>query len=374
MVWGSGGRFVVFGNREGNLVEDYNRRLLSWGDVAYVDLEAFGVYSPPRRMFTAPIPPVPAADAIANTSGDDPAQAAALAPVIVGLKALHRGDLADFEVVADDGRRIKCSSAVLEARWGWFRHQRQLFRKRARRIEADLAKEGRGRSGSRSGGGGDREDMNDEDLAEPDPRLTPRELRLSGPYAVTHAFLQYLYSLSLTTQLQHAPPVLSALLLIACTYTLDEADAPEEETQPTRPSPNHTNGNGNGHAHSPASSPSSTSSRLSPPLHPRLPQFDALPHLTLLVKHAMHRALSTNNSVGVYEVATLCDCQSLQIRALKVVMVCHTTFQLDGLTHTKRSLFRHRVKSRRISSASTVLAQDRVEDPVGTRTLLGLRP
>lgn len=316
----------MFGNREGNLVEDYNRRLLSWGDVAYVDLEAFGVYSPPRRMFTAPIPAIPTTDAIANTSGDDPAQLAALTPVIVGLKALHRGDLADFEVVADDGRRIKCSSAVLEARWGWFRQQRQLFRKRARRIEAELAREGgRGRSGSRGGSGGDKEnregDLDDDDLAEPDPRLASRELRLSEPYAVTHAFLQYLYSLSLTTQLQHAPPVLSALLLIACTYTIEEDNSLESEAQQTRTIPNHTNGNGNGHGHSLASSPFSTSSRLSPPSPPRLPQFDALPHLTLLVKHAMHRALSTTNSVGVYEVATLCDCQSLQIRALKVVMV-----------------------------------------------------
>ncbi|KAG8761812.1 hypothetical protein FRC12_009316 [Ceratobasidium sp. 428] len=331
VVWGAGGRFVVFGNREGNLVEDYNRRLLSWGDVAYVDLEAFGVYSPPRRMFAALTPPVPAPDAAINTSGEDPTQLSALAPVILGLKTLHQHRLADFEVVADDGRRIKCSSAVLEARWGWFRRQRQLFRKRAQKVEADLAREGgRGRSGSRSRNG-ERDAsvardqdirIGDDDFAELDPRLSSRELRLSEPYAVTLALLEYFYTLTLTTPLQHAPPVLSALLLIACTYaeelTSDNREADESRSATGRS--RHANGNGNGHtnAYSPGSSPLSAASPLSP--HPRLPQFDALPHLTSLVKHAMHRALSTTNSVGVYEVATLCDCQSLQIRALKVVM------------------------------------------------------
>ncbi|KAG8747648.1 hypothetical protein FRC10_000191 [Ceratobasidium sp. 414] len=333
VVWGAGGRFVVFGNREGNLVEDYNRRLLSWGDVAYVDLEAFGVYSPPRRMFAASTPLIPAPDAATNTSGEDPAQLSALAPVILGLKTLHQHRLADFEVMADDGRRIKCSSAVLEARWGWFRRQRQLFRKRAQKIEADLARDdARGRSGSRSGSG-DRETsttrnqdtgLGDDDLAELDPRLSSRELRLSEPYAVTLALLQYFYTLTLTTSLQHAPPVLSALLLIACTYaegpTADNRETDENRSAVARPK--HTNGNGNGHTNalSLGSSPLSAASPLSPLPHPRLPQFDALSHLMSLVKHAMHRALSTTNSVGVYEVATLCDCQSLQIRALKVVM------------------------------------------------------
>ena len=92
----------------------------------------------------------------------------------------------------------------------------------------------------------------------PDPRLSPRSLALSEPYPVTLALLQYFYSMSLLTPLQHAPPVLSALLVIATNYNIT--------------------------------------------------------HLQALVKHAMHRALSNSTSVGVYEVATLCSCRSLQIR------------------------------------------------------------
>ncbi|CAE6527546.1 unnamed protein product [Rhizoctonia solani] len=325
VVWGNNGRFVVFGNREGNLVEDYNRRLLSWGDVAYVDLEAFGIYSPPRRMFSAPIPPILTAEALANASVQDPAQTHALLPVIANLRTLHQEQLADFEIVADDNRRIKCSSAVLEARWGWFRRQRQLFRKRAQKIEAELSRDPtRGRSGSRGGNGENGDgysdfNMADGEFVELDPRLSPRELRLSEPYAVTLALLQYLYGLTLVTSLQHAPPVLSALLLIACTYTHDDRPKDEYDATETRPNLN-PNGNGHAHSRSPGSSPSLGSGGISLPSRPTLPQFDAMPHLMALVKHAMHRALSSTNSVGVYEVATLCDCQSLQIRALKVVM------------------------------------------------------
>ncbi|KAG8763184.1 hypothetical protein FRC11_005611 [Ceratobasidium sp. 423] len=326
VVWGNNGRFVVFGNREGNLVEDYNRRLLSWGDVAYVDLEAFGVYSPPRRMFSAPTPPILTTEAAASASSQDPTQTHALLPVIANLRTLHQEQLADFEIVADDNRRIKCSSAVLEARWGWFRRQRQLFRKKAQKIEAELSRDPtRGRSGSRSGNGdagGEYPDVSaiDREFAELDPRLSSRELRLSEPYAVTLALLQYLYGLTLVTSLQHAPPVLSALLLIACTYAEDDRSKDESAVAETRSNPNDSNGNGHAHSRSPGSSPSSVSGRIPLPSRPTLPQFDAMPHLTALVKHAMHRALSPTNSVGVYEVATLCDCQSLQIRALKVVM------------------------------------------------------
>ncbi|CAE6441191.1 unnamed protein product [Rhizoctonia solani] len=326
VVWGNSGRFVVFGNREGNLVEDYNRRLLSWGDVSYVDLEAFGIYSPPRRMFSAPTPPILTAETVANTSGQDPAQTNALLPVIANLRTLHQEQLADFEILSDDGRRIKCSSAVLEARWGWFRRQRQLFRKKAQKIEAELSMDPtRGRSGSRGRNGENGDEypdvgMVDGAFAELDPRLSSRELRLSEPYAVTLALLQYLYGLTLVTSLQHAPPVLSALLLIACTYTDDDRSKDESAATETRSNPNNTNGNGHAHSRSPGSSPSSASGRIPLPSRPTLPQFDAMPHLTALVKHAMHRALSPTNSVGVYEVATLCDCQSLQIRALKVVM------------------------------------------------------
>ncbi|KAF8914852.1 galactose oxidase [Mucidula mucida] len=219
-------RFYIFGNRDGNLVDDYNRRLLSWEHVAVVDLEAFGIYQPP-----------PARVDISMQE--------------LGLTALEEGILADFEVVCEDGRKVPCSRKLLEERWPWFRDQRRMLLESALHamesmptspMHVDLPSTYKGA----------------------DPRLTPRALHLSEPYPITLALVQYFYAQALITPLQQAPAVLSQLLVLATTYNIE--------------------------------------------------------HLEELVRHAMHRALSNSTSVGVYEVATLCNCRSLQIRALKTVM------------------------------------------------------
>ncbi|EJC99052.1 galactose oxidase [Fomitiporia mediterranea MF3/22] len=231
---------LIFGNRQGSLVEDYNRRLLAWDDVAVLDLEAFGIYQPPARQL------------------DERAQE-------LGLAALEEGLLADFEVVCDDGRRIPCSRRLLESRWPWFRDQRRLLRDAVNRAVSgsqDLSASAAAAPPLPPEGElvpppvalvvGQTPD------ARPDPRMTPRALMLGEPYAVAQALLQYIYTQALVTPLQHAPAVLSQLLLLGSAYNLQ--------------------------------------------------------HLQRLVRHAMHRALAPATSVGVYEVATLCGCQSLQIR------------------------------------------------------------
>ncbi|KAJ6508565.1 hypothetical protein C8R45DRAFT_859667, partial [Mycena sanguinolenta] len=231
-LWPEANKFMIFGNRNGNLVDDYNRRLLSWDHVAVVDLEAFGIYQPPPLRLDIPMQEL-------------------------GLAALEEGVLADFELVCDDGRKIPCSRKLLEERWPWFKEQRmRLLQSAMNAMEAlphspmhiplpDLP-------------------GNVPDEQRPDPRLTPRAFNLSEPYPITLALLQYFYSLALLTPLQTAPAVLSQLLVLATNYQIE--------------------------------------------------------HLQTLVRHAMHRALSNSTSVGVYEVATLCSCRSLQIRALKTVM------------------------------------------------------
>lgn len=231
-------KFVIFGNSAGNLVEDYNRRLLSWDDVAIIDLEAFGIYQPPKVTL------------------DIKAQE-------LGLAALEEELLADFEVVCDDGRKIRCSRKVLEARWPWFKEQRRLLVLAATKaVESIPASESDVPMPPPSNANDEDPSIHSEDdnnlLDRIDPRLTPRSLLLSEPYPITLALLQYFYTLSLLTQLQHAPAVLSQLLLLSVTYNIH--------------------------------------------------------HLQALVKHAMHRALTPTTCVGVYEVATLCGCQSLQIR------------------------------------------------------------
>lgn len=226
-LWAEANKFVIFGNRNGNLVEDYNRRLLSWDHVAVIDLESFGIYQPPSLRLDVPMQEF-------------------------GLSALEEGVLTDFEVVCDDGRRIKCSRKILEDRWPWFKDQRVKFLERAHQAIEILP------SSSMDVGLPDLPGAPDSSEPRPDPRLTPRAFHLSEPYPITLALLQYFYSLALITPLQHAPAVLSQLLILSNTYQIA--------------------------------------------------------HLEGLVKHAMHRALSNSTSVGVYEVATLCSCRSLQIR------------------------------------------------------------
>ncbi|KAG9315828.1 hypothetical protein JVU11DRAFT_3477 [Chiua virens] len=232
-LWAEANQFVIFGNRNGNLVEDYNRRLLSWDHVAVIDLESFGIYQPPPPRLDIPMQEF-------------------------GLSALEEGVLADFEVVCDDGRKIPCSRKTLEDRWPWFKDQRLKFLERARQAVEILP------SSTMDVGLPDLPGAPDSSEPRPDPRLTPRSFHLSEPYPIALALLQYFYSLALITPLQHAPAVLSQLLILSNTYQIK--------------------------------------------------------HLESLVKHAMHRALSNSTSVGVYEVATLCSCRSLQIRALKTVM------------------------------------------------------
>lgn len=239
LLWEASNKFVIFGNRNGSLVDDYNRRLLTWDHVAYIDLEAFGIYQPPQLTLD-------------------------IAAQELGLAAFEERIFADFEITCDDERRIPCSRRMLEERWPWFHEQRTLYMTAASEALKAVSPPGTtvpltlpdgAGAGPPEGGA----------AARPDPRLTPRMLRMAEPYPIVLAFVQYLYAQALVTPLQHAPAVLSALLVLASTYEL--------------------------------------------------------PHLQSLVVHAMHRALSAATSVGVYEVATLCNCQSLQIRALKVVMV-----------------------------------------------------
>ena len=219
-------KFYIFGNRDGNLVDDYNRRLLSWEHVAIVDLEAFGIYQPP-----------PAKVDISMQE--------------LGLSALEEGVLADFDIVCEDGRKVSVSRKLIEERWPWFREQRiKMLHAAMQAMEGQATSPMHTEAPTNSKG--------------PDPRLTSRALHISEPYPIVLALTQYFYAQALITPLQQAPAVLSQLLILATNYQIT--------------------------------------------------------HLEQLVKHAMHRALSNSTSVGVYEVATLCNCRSLQIRALKTVM------------------------------------------------------
>jgi len=227
-LWPEANKLIIFGNASGNLASDYNRRLLSWDHAACIDLEAFGIYQYPKLYMP-------------------------IEEQQLGLAALEEGVMTDFDILCDDGRKIAVSRKILEERWPWFKQQRNLFLQNAARAVNTLQ--------PIAGAGADvplpeLASLSKEPRA--DPRLSSRLLNLSESYPISLALVQYFYTKALITPLQHAPAVLSQLLLLSSTYNLG--------------------------------------------------------HLQTLVKHAMHRALTYATSVGIYGVSTLCNCRSLQIR------------------------------------------------------------
>ncbi|GHJ89586.1 hypothetical protein NliqN6_5988 [Naganishia liquefaciens] len=200
--WAERGVLVVFGNRYRSLQEDYEHRAINLDHIAIIDLEVFGVYRAPER-----------------TSIQGLTQVGNRARVLLSLKALHEGRLGDCRVVAEDGRAIRCSSRVLQARWAWYKN----------------------RLGTSSD-----------------------TIYISESYPIVMAFLEYLYTLDLATALQHRIPVLSGLLMLAKQY--------------------------------------------------------GITHLKALAVHALHGRLEESTALGIYEAATLCECSSLQVRALKMVL------------------------------------------------------
>lgn len=173
------------------------------------------------------------------------------------LRALDAGKIADFTIVSDDGRGIPCSRRILEERWPWLRSELTSFKSKAQGILEQQNALG----------------PQGEGLVPPPfipitistKRLTPTTLYLSEAYPICLALIQYLYTSELITKLQNQPPVLCGLLALA-------------------------------------------------------KQFDFL-ELEKVVVHAMHQRLTEDTALGIYEIATLCGCSSLQIRALKMVLV-----------------------------------------------------
>lgn len=150
------GQFIVFGDKNRDLLEDYSHRQVNYTHVAVVDLEAFGIYTVPEETSA------PAAQEL-------------------GLSMLNEPSMADMEIITDDHRSIPVNSSVIEQRWPYF---------------SDLLQE-KG------------------DLASGFKRLTIPET-----YSVVLAFIQYLYTDHLMTAQQHQPHILSRLLLLSDIYNL----------------------------------------------------------------------------------------------------------------------------------------------------------
>jgi hypothetical protein len=223
-LWRDANKWIMFGDRNGNIANDYGQRLSSWEHIAIVDLETFGIYQPPPLEL-------------------------ALTTQELCLTALEEAVETDYEFICNDGQRIKCSRRLVEGRWPWFGSQ---ISKLLDKIK--LAMEIRPASAAPRSAQDDPSTTDDK----LEPRITSRSFNMAAPYTVTLALLQYFYTLALLTPLQQTPVVLSELLSISTTYNI--------------------------------------------------------PHLTTLVKHAMHMNLSETTCDEFYDATTRCGCHSLKVR------------------------------------------------------------
>ncbi|GAA5972224.1 hypothetical protein JCM3765_007353 [Sporobolomyces pararoseus] len=273
---------IVLGDRERDIAADYDHRQTNFTHVAFIDLEAHGIYQPPPK----PLP------CIAQS---------------FGLFSLSQPLLSDFEIICSDGKRLACCRKILQDRWSWFNLKILEFRVRASGVVAAQLKRNQDNNNnnnnssssmsienSENGGSNfksspliDRNNYNNNDtrsisqngtttttnysqsLESSEILLTPRTLSLPEHSLTVLAFLQYLYTLDLTTDLQLSLPILISLLNFSKIYQ------------------------------------------------------DPL-NLKSLVVHALHETLSkegTRVAPMIYEAATLGGCTALQIRSLKILML-----------------------------------------------------
>lgn len=173
-------KLIVFGNANHDLAADYGKRAVNFDQYAVIELEAYGIYQPPRRVLSD------------QTQG-------------IGLNMLDEKLVSDFELIAEDGRKVRCSRKVLAERWPWFAEQQSAIMTRAAEAVQDTAL-----------------DINEALLGSLSPaRVTPTSLHLPEPLPVCVALIQYFYTLSLSTPLQTRSPVLTALLFLSKQYKIE---------------------------------------------------------------------------------------------------------------------------------------------------------
>ncbi|KAI4138068.1 MAG: hypothetical protein L6R39_006985, partial [Caloplaca ligustica] len=122
VLWSRRNTFVILGNRKRSLVEDYNHRRINFSNICMVELEAFGLYDNPRRVwptmstrsFSAPILPPSLAPRLPILGG----RPVSIAATELGQMALAFRELSDMDLLAIGGERIPVNSHLLARRWG----------------------------------------------------------------------------------------------------------------------------------------------------------------------------------------------------------------------------------------------------------------
>ncbi|PWN53604.1 hypothetical protein IE53DRAFT_140695 [Violaceomyces palustris] len=391
ILWPGKNRLLVVGNKERDLVSDYNHRQTNWDHLVILELESWGIYQPPVSRFSedavqmglqklaltasaalSPIGPKPV-DADPK-KWNDAASAARSGPDHSGgpERDQHKPDLltpgftssgvlplsprsslggrGDFEIICSDGLRIGCDRAILEERWPWFHERMDEFRKRARRsartlipnsvdrlpptsfsssrildgvLEVASSDEEAGPDGANEAGKQYEPRSNKPNVSYVnDPRFQPRQFSMSEPAPVVLAFLQFIYTQRVCTALQRHPAIVCALLILARTYELDNLTAWARHAA-------HVALADDLNPRSQASSTRSSTLFLSSTASDRRSGSDLFRPSESLGLHPEERH---RLAVNLYEASSLCGCEGLQIRALRVVMAIARWMQKHGVS------------------------------------------
>ncbi|CCF54823.1 hypothetical protein NDA11_000106 [Ustilago hordei] len=373
LLWPGKNRLIVVGHKERDLVSDYNHRQTNWDHVIVLELEAWGIYQPPfstlseaavqmglDKLAASAPSAMASAQALARGVGSldqisadanassTPATAGADGSLEGEMEALCLGGRGDFEIVCSDGLRIGCDRAVLEARWPWFRSKMDEFRRKARRtlriaypavteqfglgmIPEDVAEFLA-------------EEEEDEESVDPlvvpsanqdetqggkqklrDPRFQPRHLQISEPSPVVLALLQFFYTLRICTALQRHPAVVCALMVLARTYNMEDLASWARHAAHVALADDLNPKTSSSSRHGDALSPSSSVTH-----NIDIAENSGLELFRPAESLGLHPEERHRLAVCLYEAASLCGCEGLQIRALRVVMAIARWLQKHG--------------------------------------------
>lgn len=321
VLYENANRFLVFGNSNRSLLDDYNHRQVNFDHIAMVDLEAFGVYSLPKVTCSS----------LAQE---------------MGLRLLNEPAVSDFHIITQDNLSVPVNSAVLSQRWPYFanlmKNNHELVKqntnsKRSSQYQqpqqsveveqqkntvavekkaensdsssitssiadtADEAESQQQQAKQEETEGGATNDAISTSTVEED---TTNELKLIKshymsfpyPHTVVIALLQFIYTDNLLTAQQYQPHILSQLLLLSDMYDI--------------------------------------------------------PRLRELATHALHQMLNMSTAPLIFETAALSHQTSLQIRALKMMIAAKKMIQQQQHLQQQQQQ-QQMIRSRTISSPTS---------------------
>lgn len=121
VLWSRRNVFVILGNRKRSLVEDYNHRRVNFSNLCMVELEAFGLYDNPRRIWptsaypSASMPVHPSHNHRSSRFGGRPYSKVAIE---LGQLVSNLREFADMDLIAMGGERVPVNSHLMARRWG----------------------------------------------------------------------------------------------------------------------------------------------------------------------------------------------------------------------------------------------------------------